>query len=604
MKAIKYLLPATLLALAACNDDDVKYVVEGEPINVIETSPETDVAPGTEYVTLTFSSPIEIANREMIEMDGTVIGTKLDGDRKDEEGNPIYRVTADGNRLMFAFHDDDALDYDETHTITLWRHAVKAEGESRFLGETYTFTFSTEGWVRPNQKANVATAPINPNATAEAKALYSMLLSNYGEKQLSGAMGEVAWGTGYTDLIASTTGNEVAVVGFDYIHLEASKAGANWINYADITPVKEAWEAGSIPAITWHWRVPESISESLSETLYDGDPVVMPGDWSGYLQLNDDAAKEVFGKLSVGAVIKVSTKDVAGAQGSFKDGASWGGLTDGNGTSYEYFDITGDFKMVVDADILAAIQANGLIISGHDYTLTGVSVEQQGAPSSNLTYNSTGFSVTKALTPGTTENAIIEQDMADIAAYLKLLQDAGIPVLWRPLHESAGDFVWGAWFWWGMEGPAKTIELWKYMYDKMTNEYGLNNLLWVWTLDYSEAGAPASVATMKTSYPGAEWVDIVGADIYNPDPFMNEDERFNRFMQVTDGKKMLALSEVGNLIDVDSAYHNGTLWSYCMQWYDMGDDGEFGFNLYNQATTWAEYMSNDKVLNRGDFSVK
>lgn len=586
MKSLKYFLPVALLALAACNDDDVKYVEEGEPIAVVEAPAESGIAASTTQLKFSFSAPIEIVNPEMIEMDGAVIANQ---------------VSAEESALYVSLTGPLAIDYDQTHTLTIYRHAVKAVEGSRFLAEPYTFTFSTESWIRPDQKSKVASAPANANATAEAKALYGKLLSLYGEKQLSGAMGAVAWDTEYSDLIASATGKQPAVIGFDYIHLASSKAGANWINYADITPVKKVWEAGSVPAISWHWNVPSSISESLNETLFNEEKVI-PGDWSGFIQLNDEASMAVYAKLGVGAKIKVATKDVAaGAQGSFKDGSSWGGLVDDNGVSYDYFNIDGDFEIVLDAATLAAVQSNGLIISGHDYTITGVTVEQLGAPSTDLSFRSEGFSVRKALTPGTVENSIIEQDIADVASYLKLLQDAGIPVLWRPLHESAGDYVWGAWFWWGMEGPAATLELWDYLYNKLTNEYGLNNLLWVWTLDYNEAGALASVATMKTSYPGPDKCDFVGADIYADDPFTSQIELFNRFLQVTEGKKMLTLSEVGNLIEVDQAYKNGALWSYCMQWYDMDDSGAFGFNRYNQASTWSAYMNNEKVLNQGEF---
>ena len=46
----------------------------------------------------------------------------------------------------------------------------------------------------------------------------------------------------------------------------------------------------------------------------------MPGDWSGNVQMTDDAAKAVFADAQVGQVIRVAVKDVAeGAQGSFKN---------------------------------------------------------------------------------------------------------------------------------------------------------------------------------------------------------------------------------------------------------------------------------------------
>ena len=45
----------------------------------------------------------------------------------------------------------------------------------------------------------------------------------------------------------------------------------------------------------------------------------MPGDWSGNVQMTDDAAKAVFADAQVGQVIRVAVKDVAaGAQGSLQ----------------------------------------------------------------------------------------------------------------------------------------------------------------------------------------------------------------------------------------------------------------------------------------------
>ena len=62
-----------------------------------------------------------------------------------------------------------------------------------------------------------------------------------------------------------------------------------------------------------------------------------------------------------------------------------------------------------------------------------------------------------------------------IAGYLKELQDAEIPVLWRPYHEMNGD-----WFWWGKKkGEDGYKKLWSMMYDRFVNFHGLNNLLWV-----------------------------------------------------------------------------------------------------------------------------
>ena len=66
----------------------------------------------------------------------------------------------------------------------------------------------------------------------------------------------------------------------------------------------------------------------------------------------------------------------------------------------------------------------------------------------------TSFDIREALKPGTWQNEFIMKDIEEVAGYLQLLEDENIPVIWRPLHEAAGNFGLyegggsGAWFWW------------------------------------------------------------------------------------------------------------------------------------------------------------
>ena len=88
-------------------------------------------------------------------------------------------------------------------------------------------------------------------------------------------------------------------------------------------------------------------------------------------------------------------------------------------------------------------------------------------------------------------------DVDEIAKQLKRLSDADVPVLFRPLHEASG-----GWFWWGADGSEAYKKLWQAIYNKLTNEYKLDNIIWVWN------GQAANW------YPGDEYVDIIGEDIY------------------------------------------------------------------------------------------
>ncbi|TYQ18198.1 UNVERIFIED_CONTAM: mannan endo-1,4-beta-mannosidase [Acetivibrio alkalicellulosi] len=170
----------------------------------------------------------------------------------------------------------------------------------------------------------------------------------------------------------------------------------------------------------------------------------------------------------------------------------------------------------------------------------------------------TTFSISKALTPGTPENIAMLADIEFMAGKLKQVQDAGVPVLWRPLHEAEG-----GWFWWGAEGSEPCVELYRLLYDKFTYEYGLNNLIWVWT-SYDFETSPAW-------YPGDDVVDIVGYDKYNAkDGLPNGSaisSTFYNLVQLTGGKKMVAMTENDTIPRVSNLINEMAGWLYFCPWY-------------------------------------
>ncbi len=155
----------------------------------------------------------------------------------------------------------------------------------------------------------------------------------------------------------------------------------------------------------------------------------------------------------------------------------------------------------------------------------------------------------KLLTEGTEE---YEQLMAswDLAATaLQELRDAGVPVLWRPFHEFDGK-----WFWWGKGDGENFIKLWKLMYDKFTNEYGLDNLIWV--LGYSEK-------VKDGWYPGDEYVDVSGSDNYDDS---TNAKAWKKLQKITTDKPM-AFHECGNVPSVEEFEEDGAIWSWFMIWH-------------------------------------
>ncbi|MFD2569508.1 glycosyl hydrolase [Spirosoma soli] len=143
------------------------------------------------------------------------------------------------------------------------------------------------------------------------------------------------------------------------------------------------------------------------------------------------------------------------------------------------------------------------------------------------------------ITSGTDLNKRWLAQIDKIAEYLKELQAANVPVLWRPYHEMNG-----VWFWWGnKKGKDGVAKLWTMMYDRYTNYHKLNNLIWVWGANGPRDIPQDEAYAYADFYPGANYVDILGTDIYH---FDYEQKDYDELLRLANGKP-IALTEVGEL---------------------------------------------------------
>lgn len=164
--------------------------------------------------------------------------------------------------------------------------------------------------------------------------------------------------------------------------------------------------------------------------------------------------------------------------------------------------------------------------------------------------NQTTFSVTNAVDPTKPEYDLIIEDIDSIATQLKKLETAGVPVLWRPLHEAGG-----AWFWWGAEGSEAALELWDIVYDRLTNHHNLNNLIWVWSTPEEDW------------YPGNDKLDVFGFDSY-PGAYNYATQKaiFDQYYELCAGEKIIAMTENGPIPDIDALKTQDAMWSYFSSW--------------------------------------
>lgn len=145
---------------------------------------------------------------------------------------------------------------------------------------------------------------------------------------------------------------------------------------------------------------------------------------------------------------------------------------------------------------------------------------------------------------------LLMEDIDAIAQQLLVLQEAGIPILWRPLHEASG-----GWFWWGASGADAYKQLYILLYEKLTNEYKLNNLIWVWNGQDGEW------------YPGDEYVDIIGEDLYPGEKvYTSQAYKYWEAVDYTSANKMVVMSENGCVFDPDLAIRDGAMWGFWCTW--------------------------------------
>jgi mannan endo-1,4-beta-mannosidase len=191
----------------------------------------------------------------------------------------------------------------------------------------------------------------------------------------------------------------------------------------------------------------------------------------------------------------------------------------------------------------------------------------------------TTFDLQSALNEGVNGQnyTLLLRDIDAIAVQLKRLSDLKIPILFRPLHEAEG-----GWFWWGAKGPAPCIQLYKILYDRITNYHNIHNLLWVWNSVNSDW------------YVGDEFCDIVSFDYYDdttPPSHSPSDTTFDKLVELGGSTKIVTMAECGPIPSTNLTFIYQSVWSYFVTWNGFEKNTNLNSLDYLKAT-----YNDDRVI--------
>ncbi|TXK52625.1 beta-mannosidase [Pontibacter qinzhouensis] len=152
--------------------------------------------------------------------------------------------------------------------------------------------------------------------------------------------------------------------------------------------------------------------------------------------------------------------------------------------------------------------------------------------------------------------------LGTLATFMKSLKGPDgelIPVVFRPFHEHTG-----SWFWWGRDHctPEEYIKLWRFTIDYLRKEEKVNNLLIAYSTDRFN-----SKEDYLERYPGDDYVDMVGFDIYHrpqpgvADSFVPDTRRMVETLREIgqEKNKVWALTETGLEMIPDENWWTETL---------------------------------------------
>ena len=384
----------------------------------------------------------------------------------------------------------------------------------------------------PDPEFKISASPVTPNASESAKKLYGFLRDNFGKKTVSGMMiSDQNFNYNYGDMKLLGPGECTPADSCKYTDEQVS-----WKGQTDIAEFYK--RSGHYPAIGGF------------DMLFAAGGHHEEGWFRGYTENN-----------------LLMTEDLW----------NMGGIP-----TYTWHWKVGEDTVFYTKD---TYPMNGFNASGCTEGIKGTS-------ESNTCFNYTkAFKGDKCqdIDETSQEYKDIVADVDIVSGYFKQLQDKGIAVVWRPLHEASG-----GWFWWGTASAECYVQLYRLVFKRMVETNKLNNLIWVWNINTDPALGYDYSALNAAWYPGDDYVDIVAVDIYDPlNDHNSAANYYNKIVSDVGTSKMIALSENGAIPDIDSIAEDKAYWSYWMTWSQT-----WSGNFLEKTTTemWKKNLDDERII--------
>ncbi len=194
-----------------------------------------------------------------------------------------------------------------------------------------------------------------------------------------------------------------------------------------------------------------------------------------------------------------------------------------------------------------------------------------------------------AILPGGNKHELYKSWLHKIAAFMQSLKGKNgepIPVIFRPFHELNG-----SWFWWGKKWctPEEMKNIYRFTHRYLRDSLQVHNLLYAFNTDRF-----SNEEEYLERYPGDEWVDIIGFDIYqrsnNNKKFMHDMDRSLATLEkmAVTKNKIAALTEFGYGTLPDSTWWTKVLLpaigshqiAYALAWRNAGRSARGNYEYY------------------------